>query len=175
MLLAYFLVKKPKSLPARVVILPEEKYFFNRLSEQNQFSRVNVEEGKSLVLADVLADVDSKTWDMPDSEVANIVAKQIESIGFFTSNEIESQGVIRVPIAYPLPTIEREKEQTRLNIALGEISNLLCTGRFASSDYNNSHTALKKGLMAAQMIDEGTPLPEWYQTAEEIRKTAIRD
>lgn len=175
MLLAYYLVKKPKSLPARVVILPEEKYFFNRLSEQNQFSRENVEEGKSLVLADVLADVDSKNWNMSDADVASIVAKQIESIGFFSADEIEAQGVIRVPLAYPLPTIEREKEQARLNIALGEISNLLCTGRFASSDYNNSHTALKKGLMAAQIIDEGTPVPEWYQTAEEIRKTAIRD
>jgi len=175
MLMAYFLVKKEKALPARVVIFPEAKYCFNRLSEQNQFSRETVEPGYSAVLADILADLDSDTWALSDTAVIGRIANQIEGCGLFKRSEIVESQLFRVPIAYPLPTKDREETQEKLNDALSSFTNLICTGRFASSDYNNSHTALKKGLMAADHIHGMKNSAEWYQVANEIRKTAIRD
>ncbi len=175
MLLVYFLVKKSQSLPARVVVAPESKYLFNRLSEQNQFSRDTVPAGKSAVLADVLADVGSETWNMSDSYLIEKITQEIESCGFFAEHEIEEAKVFRVPIAYPLPTTERELEQKKFNDAVLNIENVICTGRFASSDYNNSHTALNKGILAAAMMTELKATGEWYHVADSLRKTAIRD
>ncbi len=175
MILVYFLAKKSESLPARVVIAPESKYLFNRLSEQNQFSRDTVPAGKSAVLADVLADVGSVTWNLSDEVILKTVATQIADCGFIQENEIEEAKVFRVPVAYPLPTSARELEQKKFNDAISQVRNVVCTGRFASSDYNNCHTALHKGLLAAAAITENVGTGEWYRMADGLRKTAIRD
>jgi protoporphyrinogen oxidase len=175
MLLACYLVNRPVALPARVVIAPEAKYFFNRLSEQNQFSRDTVKAGHSLVLADVLTEFNSETWKMNDREFLDRVAKDIEACGFFGPKDIVEATVQRVPMAYPLPTADREREQERFNQVMANFTNVICTGRFASSDYNNAHTALKKGLLAAESIHKQRTVSEWYEVADGIRKTAIRD
>jgi protoporphyrinogen oxidase len=175
MLLACFLVKKEKSLPARVVILPEGKYCFNRLSEQNQFSRFTVPKGYSVVTADVLTELNSPLWKKNEKDLLGEIQKQIEDCGFFGANEVAQSEICRIDTAYPIPTKEREEAQERFNEHMGQFENILCTGRFASSDYNNSHTALKKGLMAADFIVKENELKDWYLAAEGIRKTAIRD
>lgn len=175
MLLVYFLVKRPLSLPARVVIFPERKFLFNRLSEQNQFSRETVQEGHSVVLADVLADVGTDGWNVSDEELIRSCTGQIERLGFFYDEEVVDTKVLRIPVAYPLPTKARELEQAKFNSIFSQYENLICTGRFASTDYNNSHTAIRKGLMAAEAIHQKTLPEEWYRVAEEVRKTAIRD
>jgi protoporphyrinogen oxidase len=175
MILALFVVKKPKSLPARVIVFPEAKYVFNRLSEQNQFSRTTVPGERSAILADIITDVDSAHWKENDETLLKVVEEQIRGCGFFTAEEVESKRIFRVPIAYPLPSIDRESAQQRFNELVSRMENILCTGRFASSDYNNCHTALKKGIMAARTVVEQRALRDWYPMAESIRKTAIRD
>jgi len=175
MLLVYFRVKKPQSLPARVVIFPEQTFLFNRLSEQNQFSRSTVPVDHSVVLADVLADVGTEMWNINDNELIRICTAQIERLGFFYADEVLETKVLRFPIAYPLPTKAREREQEKYNQIFGRFQNLICTGRFASTDYNNSHTAMKKGIMVADAITNSETPVVWYTKAEAIRKTAIRD
>lgn len=175
MMLAYFLVNRPQVLPARVIIAPERRYLFNRLSEQSQFSRDTVKKNHTAVLADVLTEVNSDTWSMNDDTFLKRVIKDIEHCRFFSVTDIVESKVIRVPLAYPLPTKEREKEQEEFNMAMEQFDNMLCTGRFSSSDYNNAHTALKKGLLAADSIDKNHSLSQWYEVADSIRKTAIRD
>lgn len=175
MLLVYYLLKKEKTLPARVVIFPETNYLFNRLSEQNQFSRDTVAAGHSVILADVLADVGTETWNIKDGDLIRQCTEQLLRLGFVSAADIVETKVLRFPIAYPLPTRAREEDQRKFNRILGNFENLICTGRFASSDYNNSHTALRKGLMAAEAIASDQQPSEWYETAEKIRQTAIRD
>lgn len=175
MLLVYFLVKRPLSLPARVVIFPERKFIFNRLSEQNQFSRETVQAGHSVVVADVLADVGTDAWNVSEEELTRTCTAQIERLGFFYDEEIVNTKVLRIPVAYPLPTKARELEQTKFNSIFSQFENLICTGRFASTDYNNSHTAIRKGLMAADAIHAQQMPQDWYRVAEDIRQTAIRD
>jgi protoporphyrinogen oxidase len=174
-ILVLMVVGRETVLPARVVIAPEAKYSFNRLSEQNQFSRDTVPAGKSAIVADLICEVGGDTWLKPDDEIKNRVVQEVVSCGFFEPAEVERVEVFRIPVAYPLPTLEREKTQRSFNSALSKIENVISTGRFASSDYNNSHTALKKGLLAAKPIVDHMPLGAWYEEVEYIRKAAIRD
>jgi protoporphyrinogen oxidase len=175
MILVVLLVKRETTLPARVVIFPEAKFSFNRLSEQNQFSRETVPEGYSAIQADIVAEVGSALWNEDDSVIEAMITQQIVSLGLFTQQEIAKSLVVRVPMAYPLPTEKREQSQREWNEKLSTFSNLICSGRFSSSDYNNSHSALQKGRILAQFILEGRSSSEWYAQAENLRQIPIRD
>jgi protoporphyrinogen oxidase len=174
-LLVLMVINKEKVLPARVIIAPELKYCFNRLSEQNQFSRDTVPAGKSAVLADIICDVGGEMWSRSDEDIKRQVIRDVVSCGYFAESDLDRTEIFRIPVAYPLPTIERESAQKNFNKIIMQLENVICTGRFASSDYNNSHTALKKGLLTAKPITENMSLSDWYSEVEPIRKAAIRD
>ncbi len=179
MLLAGFLLQQPTTLPARVIIFPEKDFIFNRLSEQNQFSRKMVPEGHSAITADILTEVGSPTWQKPDTEILNQIETDLLHLPWFKKELITQRYLWRMPVAYPLPTVEREEAQTQWNQQIQRFENILCTGRFATSDYNNSHTALHKGMELGKWIAShaflGAPLSGWYEKAEALRKIPIRD
>lgn len=175
MILALFLVKREKTLPARVIIFPQADQLFNRLFEQNQFSRDTVPAEKSLVVADIITDIQAEIWRESDGALCERVRRQISECGLVKSSEVEWSEIIRVPMAYPLPTVVRETAQAEFNDRISRFENVICTGRFASSDYNNSHTALKKGWLASETIAKKEAPAAWYSSTEKLRKTAIRD
>lgn len=174
-LLVVFVINRPKTLPARVLILPETKYSFNRLYEQNQFSPYTVKPGTSVITADIITERKDACWSKPDQEIIDQVQKELLTCRFFEASEILETHLVRVPTGYPQPTAQRELAQKQINKELSQIQNLICTGRFASSDYNNSHTALKKGMEAAQLVLGHCGIEQWYAQSEHLRAIAIRD
>lgn len=175
MLLCTFLIRRTRCLPARVVIFPEKKFHFSRLSEMNQFSACTTPRGLSAVSADVLADADVSLSPAPESSVLQQVRDEMLSLGWFFQGDIEDARLIRVPDAYPVPSKERESNQRLVGTHLQVFKNLLCTGRFASSDYNNAHTAFQKGYRAGIFLASQRPIQEWRHEAEELRRIPIRD
>lgn len=175
MLMPYFLINKEKTLPARVIIFPEKKFSFNRLTEQNQFSRSTVPAKFSAITADVLTEKSSLLWGKKDADVLNLIENELLTCRFFKKEEVIKRKLYRFEEAYPLPFSDREKSQEELNRQLGLVENLICTGRFASSDYNNSHSALKKGFLAATAIINKSSPDKFYKDTELLRKTPIRD
>lgn len=175
MILVGWRVRRSRVLPTRVMIFPENRYAFNRLSEQNQFSEETVPRGTSAILADILTEEGSAVWLERDEVLIDRVLADAEKLNLFRRSEIETAFVRRVPRAYPVPTRERERRQRDWNLRLSKIENLFCSGRFATSDYNNSHSALQKGLEMARYIQEHCSPLQWYDDGEAFRRLPIRD
>ena len=53
MLLLFIKLDQPRTLPYRTIIFPQENVIFNRIFEQNLYSSDTVEEGKSIIVADI--------------------------------------------------------------------------------------------------------------------------
>ena len=170
MLLIHFLIAKGKVLPARVVIFPESDYVFNRLCEPSQFSLRGADSGKTILQADVTKDVAGRS----DAQWIELVKEQLVSLKLINPNEILKAEVLRLQAAYPIPSKIREHSQAQWQQD-SPWQNVFSTGRFASSDYNNSHTALFKGRELARFILGGQSPTRWYQHAESLRKIPVRD
>ncbi|MBI4405224.1 MAG: hypothetical protein HY537_13765, partial [Deltaproteobacteria bacterium] len=175
LLIVIFFIDQEQCLPARVVICPESRFLFNRLTEQNQFSRETVPSGKSVVLADIIIENDSSLWERSDEDIIQLTSRQFVETGLVSAHQIKSTFLVRVDEAYPLPSTARELAQQQLNQAVQKFENIVTTGRFASSDYNNSHTAMKKGMLLAQWLVQKKTLAGWFDAAEQLRQRPIRD
>lgn len=175
LILVISVLKKPDVLPARVMIFPEGNIVFNRLSEQNKFSRELVPDNHAAVTADIITNLDSDLYKKSDAEIQQIVVDQIIKIGFFRREDLKEVFTVRVPEAYPIPTISRREAQKKLDKGVKRIENLILTGRFASSDYNNSHNALAKGFLAAKVINQEKTIDDWERDGAPLGNLPIQD
>lgn len=175
MLLFNILIRRPRVLPARVLIFPEAHFSFSRLSEQNQFSKDTVQTGYSVVQADHLTSVGSPTWERSSEDWFKELFNQLQPTGLFKETEVIQKNILRVPVAYPIPSYARESMQRKFDSYLADFKNLFWMGRFASSDYNNSHTALMKGFKLSRYLVGKTSQKQWVEESLKLSQLPIRD
>jgi protoporphyrinogen oxidase len=175
MVLIVVVINRPAVLPARVMIFPEKQFLFNRLSEQSQFSSQLIPPGRTAVLADIVTDNGSDIWRRANEELEQTVLRQIVGCGFFTVSDVEKLFTIRIPTAYPIPTRKRQEAQRVLDECVRQMPNVLITGRFGASDYNNSHNALAKGVLAAKLITGQMSREEWDRDGSLLGNLPIQD
>lgn len=175
MILVIAVIKRPSVLPARVMIFPESQFLFNRLSEQSQFSRELIPPERTAVLADIVTETTSEVWRRSDEDLEREVLEQMVKCGFFGKSDVEKLFTVRIPTAYPIPTRGRQEAQRVLDECVRQVPNLLVTGRFGASDYNNSHNALAKGVLAAQVIAGKVSREEWDREGSLLGNLPIQD
>jgi hypothetical protein len=132
-------------LPARVVIFPENKYMFNRLSAMNLFSDLGYRPGETVLLADVICDEASLSDRLDSQTFADKLLKSLLELGWFSQGDVLKSFSVRVPKAYPVLSAKRCMAQSALDNGFRGTNIFLC-GREASSDYNNAHNAMGKAF-----------------------------
>lgn len=175
MILIVAVIKRSCVLPARVMIFPESQFLFNRLSEQSQFSRELIPPERTAVLADIVTETNSEIWRRSDEDLEQEVLEQMVQCGFFAAGEVDKLFTVRIPTAYPIPTRGRQEAQRLLDECVRQIPNLLVTGRFGASDYNNSHNALAKGVLAGQVIAGRVSREDWDREGSLLGNLPIQD
>ncbi len=146
MVLAVFELNEPRALPFRVLIYPEQRYCFNRLYEQNEYSRETIEKGKSVIVADITVPRGDKLMSAPDDEILARVKTDISKLGYVRVKNICDSCVRRVEYAYVVPDIETRKAFFEISHELKAISNCTLMGRFGIGEYDNSDYAIDAGL-----------------------------
>ena len=150
MLLIYVKFDQPRTLPFRTIIFPQNDVIFNRIFEQNLYSSSTVEEGKSLIVADVTFDV-NKTQIEVEKIIKN-ATEDLKKLNFINKNKITSIETKYVKYAYVSPTQNSQKAFIAIENELTKIKNLRLLGRFGVGEYDNSDYALESGINLSKFI-----------------------
>jgi protoporphyrinogen oxidase len=152
MQLVAFEFDQPRTLPYRTLVFPESDVCFNRLFEQNEYSRETVAPGRSVVVADITMSRGDPAMTAPDDEIVARVRRDLSRLPYVDCRKIADAHVERVEFAYVVPDLETRRTMYRIHHVLKGISNLVLMGRFATGEYDNSDYALDNGITVAQMM-----------------------
>ena len=94
-------------LPSRVVIFPEARYPFNRISAMDHFSDLGNPPGHAVLMVDVICDPGSAIDRMDEGSFEQAVLASVLDLGWFSRGEVTSLFSVRVPRAYPVLSHER--------------------------------------------------------------------
>jgi protoporphyrinogen oxidase len=152
MILVAFEFSQPETLPYRTLIFPERRFHFNRLFEQNRYSRACVAAGKSVVVSDTTLDPGSPLLDRSDEQLVELVRRDLERLPYIDVSRISDATVRRVPYAYVVPDVGTREAMFTVLHRLKAISNLILLGRFSVGEYDNSDYAIDHGLRVGAML-----------------------
>lgn len=161
-------------LTDRVIIFPEAKFIFNRISEMNLFSNLNYPEGQAILMVDVICDEGSLYDVMEEGEFNKLLLDSVLGLGWFKKDSVCRNFSIRFPSAYPILNQSRYDAQEEVNKYFAGSSVILC-GREASSDYNNAHNAMIKGFITARYIAGEINFKEYKISSNIIGRLPIQD
>lgn len=151
MFLVLFKFDQPKTLRFRTMIFPEKNIIFNRLFEQNQYSRYCVEKNKSLVIADITFDKDSNF--ITKEEALERSKEDLKKIPGIDYGKILQESIFLVEYAYVSPETETKEKFFKIEKRLSEITNLSILGRFGIGEYDNSDYAIINGLNLSEYLN----------------------
>ncbi len=152
MLLVMFELDQPKTLPWRMLFFPQREFYFNRLYEQNEYSRDTVQPGKSVIVADVTFPRGDPRMSESDDIVIAKTKADLAKLHYIPLERITAAAVRRVEFAYPVPDLVSRTELYHIQHELKLIHNLVVMGRFGVGEYDNSDYALDNGLTLAAML-----------------------
>lgn len=167
------LMIKDFSLPSRVIIFPEPKYVFNRISEMNQFSDLGYE-GHSALMIDVICQAGTEYDLMDEASFNRMLVDSFLSLGWCKKENIKKVFSLKFPNSYPVLSRARYESQEALEDYLAGTGIVLC-GREASSDYNNAHNAVGKGFLAAKYVRGKISFEDYRNSSRTIGRLPIQD
>ena len=157
---------QPQTLPHRTMIYPSERIIFNRLFEQNRYSRETVEAGKSVVVADITCDPADRIYRQSDTEIADLVLADFKQLRSINLDHLSDWTVTRVPFAYMVPDINSRTLLKCIVQRLQCIENLDLLGRFSIGEYDNSDYAIQNALNYSRHLENGAYLDQRFKLTE---------
>ncbi|MDF2524103.1 MAG: amine oxidase, partial [Clostridiales bacterium] len=107
-------------------------------------------------------------WNMPDSQLFELAASEIEKIQLCKRDEIEDYTIVRVPKAYPVYMMGYKTYMDEIENYIRRFKNLQCIGRYGLFKYNNMDHSILTGLHAAKNIIIGQKAYDtWSVNTEE--------
>lgn len=115
-------------VPDVVTWTPEARYPFFRLTETTLSMPWHAPEGKTLVMADIGAEVGDEHWTMDDDAIGDLCVDHLDPIIPNARGRYRGCRVVRTPIAYPVFRNDYEADRQALERSTG-VSRLLSIGR----------------------------------------------
>ena len=171
MMLLIVKLDQPRTLPYRTIIFPQNDVTFNRIFEQNLYSKHTVEKNKSVIVVDVTFDVN--TTEKKINYLFEKSKKDILELEFVDSKKIISIDRKIIKYAYVSPTEKTKKAYEFINTELNKIKNLNILGRFGAGDYDNSDYAIESGINLANYLFANKDKKEYSELIKAREKNII--
>ncbi|HMC21154.1 MAG TPA: FAD-dependent oxidoreductase [Thermoanaerobaculia bacterium] len=140
--------------PHTAVYIPDAAILFHRISFPQNFSRRNVPEGASSVMAEITANEGDGVWEMTDEQILERTIADLMSIGFINPDKIVYRRVVRFQYGYPVYDLDYRKNVTTVRESIAA-TGLRLLGRFAQFDYINSDVCVERALTLASELRHG--------------------
>ena len=153
LVLIYIVINQKRLFYDSFIFYPEEKYIFNRLSEQKGFSEYMIPKGKTVLCVEITCGENDEKWNSPDDVLYNKAIeglKDAEIIG--DDNEIEEYFVKRLINAYPVYDVNYKENLETVLIYLDSLGNIYTAGRQGIFNYCGMADAMDMGFTAAEQI-----------------------
>ncbi|PYM38677.1 MAG: hypothetical protein DME17_03555 [Candidatus Rokuibacteriota bacterium] len=173
MILVLFEFDLPRALPYRTLIFPERTTCFNRLFEQNEYSRETVAAGRSVVVADVTVPRGDPRLEKSDDDLIAMVRADLAKLPYVRLDRVTDAAVKRVEFAYVVPDLGTRRHIYYAHHELKRIANLVLVGRFAVGEYDNSDYAIDNSITLGAMLSGRIPKLEYLCTTYDNRQRYI--
>jgi protoporphyrinogen oxidase len=147
-----FMLNKEKATDDSWIYFPEDKHIFVRVSEPSKYGSEMCPPGKTSIIAEITCSRGDKKWQLSDEKLIDLVKEQLISLNFLSNEEIIEQFAERITHAYPLFTIDYEKNLSLVLSFLSQIKNIELIGRTGTFQYLNMDLVLLHGLICAKKI-----------------------
>ncbi len=146
--------------------LVNEQFYFNRLSEQKNFSIKCATKDKTLVMLEVILDSRDEEWKWEGEQWREKVEKEL---GFFgiKSKEIEDIWPTRMEKAYPIFLTGYESAKKKVLDDFSKFKNIISTGRYGLFLDVNMHDAMVLGSEGFRYLTENK-VEEFYKDHKAI-------
>ena len=121
-----------------------DQFYFNRLSEQKNFSKFCAPENKTLIMLEIILDSDDEEWKWKGEKWRTKVEKDLGFLGV-DSKKIEDIWITKMEKAYPLFLVDYEKVKKKVLDDFAKVKNVISTGRYGLFLDINMHDAMVLG------------------------------
>jgi protoporphyrinogen oxidase len=134
--------------------VPDEEVVFNRISFPSNYSDEVMPEGKSSVLAEITCFGEDDIWSMNDSEIMDIVIKQLDNTGIIDKNTVCFGEVRRFKYAYVIYDLNYNKNMEIVTEYFKEMG-IELVGRFSEFKYLNMDACVRSAMEFVESLNEG--------------------
>jgi protoporphyrinogen oxidase len=115
-------------------------------------------------------------WTMPDDDLVELAAAELEQLGLARRSSVERGFVTRVPKAYPIYDTDYAERVAVIRTWLDGLENLQQVGRNGLHRYNNSDHSMLTAMRAVDNLLAGTHHDIWEVNAESVyHETHVED
>jgi len=100
-------------------------------------------------------------WNMTDSELLGLAAKEVSQLGLVKEADIEDGTVLRVSKAYPVYDATYQQAVAVIRDYIGSIQNLQVVGRNGMHRYNNQDHSMLTAMLAVENLMDGASHDLW--------------
>jgi len=142
--------------------LLENKFLFNRITEQKNLSHDTIEPGKTVLSLEMTCREGDEFWRMSDEELFALAKDDCRNIGFIREHlhSLSDYHVKRIPNVYEIyyKSFDRSAEPTLAY--LKEIKNVCTTGRRGLFLQGDMHQSIEMGLNMGNILVQDPPEPQ---------------
>ncbi|MFM2431442.1 MAG: hypothetical protein RLZZ511_2655 [Cyanobacteriota bacterium] len=121
---------------------------------------------KTCLGMEYFCDEDDDLWNLTDTELLDLAAKEIGILGLAPTEAVEDGCVIRQPKAYPVYDRDYRQHLQVIQDFLSGFENLQTTGRNGMHRYNNQDHSMLTGVLAARNLLGDGPHDLWEVNTE---------
>ena len=142
-----------KLFPDNWIYIHEPSVHVGRIQNYGNWSAAMVPDpSKSCLGLEYFCFEGDDLWNMPDSELLGLAAKEVSQLGLVKEADIEDGTVLRVSKAYPVYDATYQQAVAVIRDYIGSIQNLQVVGRNGMHRYNNQDHSMLTGILAARNV-----------------------
>jgi protoporphyrinogen oxidase len=163
--------------PDNWIYIHEPKVRVGRIQNYRSWSPWMVPDpSKACVGLEYFCFAGDELWTMPDDDLVELAAAELEALGLATRDKVERGFVTRVPKAYPIYDSNYAGRVQTIRAWLDGIENLQQVGRNGLHRYNNSDHSMLTAMRAVENALYGSAHDIWAVNAESVyHETHVED
>lgn len=155
---------------------PEESTRITRMSEPKNYVRLGYPPGRTTLCAELPLATDEELWSADDADLADLVAKDLETSGIPLPCEPDWIHVHRIRQAYPIYLRGYEKHFDTLDRWAQTLPRCLSFGRQGLFAHDNTHHTLHMAYAAAECLaEDGFDVAKWADYRKVFAEHVVED
>jgi protoporphyrinogen oxidase len=151
LILLYLIINQPSISNDNWLFFPEEKYIFNRVFEQKNFSPFMCPQDKTVLCLEIVAS-DKDLWRASETDLYERAISELEETGMVTRSQVIEYFSRRLKWAYPVYDLDYRRNTETVLQYLDSIPDLYSVGRQGGFNYVGQIDCLDIGIITAEHI-----------------------